>query len=188
MAAHIWIHELLHIDWVSQAEQYGSNAHVTDIKMQMRFADGSKKDITVYGPAAAKSLARWGYDTGSWVIRNSDNLALYAMARYVQKALGDVYPHLPFAPKPPDSVYPPDTFTAADGMFTIDSDGTGTLANSSEVSALLWDPSSTCANDDDEDGDSDPDAILVLSAGFANSSYFPADYLANYTSWINGAT
>lgn len=123
------------MDWVSKAKQYGSNAHVTDLKVVVTIEDGegqSSRVFKVYGPLMTKCLARWGYDTGTYTIQNADSLALFAMARYVQKALGDVYPHLPLAPIPPDSVIDPNPGTfIADGLFTINSAGITTILNES---------------------------------------------------------
>ena len=53
-----------------------------------------------YGPFLTKLLARWiggpGIgSTGYWVQRNADNLAYYALAKYVTSKNGNIYPHLP---------------------------------------------------------------------------------------------
>lgn len=58
-----------------------------------------------YGPAMTKALARFNppfrFGTiGGYIIKNADSMALYALTRYVQKALGGVYPHYPLAPTP----------------------------------------------------------------------------------------
>ncbi|KAK1526716.1 hypothetical protein CPAR01_13244 [Colletotrichum paranaense] len=90
------------------------------------------------GPKMAKTLARYKYDTGHWIAQSCENLTLYAMARYVQKALGNVYPHLPLAPEPPSS--PPTegvepAFTVGD-LFTMHSDGTVTIINSTALQVI----------------------------------------------------
>ncbi|KAI3557278.1 hypothetical protein CABS03_11863 [Colletotrichum abscissum] len=136
--ARTWIHELLHIDWVSKANQYGSNTHVTDLKMWVPKEGESPPAyqlLQIYSPKMAKTLARYKYNTGHWIAQSCENLTLYAMARYVQKALGNVYPHLPLAPEPPSS--PPTegvepAFTVGD-LFTMHSDGTVTIINSTAV-------------------------------------------------------
>ncbi|KAH8811545.1 glycoside hydrolase family 18 protein [Xylogone sp. PMI_703] len=165
----------MHIDWVSQAGSSGSNKHVSDIKMSVETVRGIK--ITpAYDPELVKSIARWGQDT--------DSLTLYAMARYVQDALGDVYPHLPLAPIPPDMVYPPGVFTASDDLFTIYANGSATVSN--DLTALEWDAQGVCADFDDEDDDDNPDTVLdLIGGGFADSYTFPTSYLDDYVSWSN---
>ncbi|KAK1448624.1 hypothetical protein CMEL01_07939 [Colletotrichum melonis] len=138
--ARTWIHELLHIDWVSRANQYGSNTHVTDLKMWVPKEGESPPAyqlLQIYSPKMAKTLARYKHDTGHWIAQSCENLTLYAMARYVQKALGNVYPHLPLAPEPTSS--PPTegvepAFTVGD-LFTMHSEGTVTIINST---AAAW--------------------------------------------------
>lgn len=62
--------------------------------------DGDTQTEMAYGPLRTKILARFQGGpglgtTGYWVQRNSDNLAYYALAKYVTKQIGDIYPHLP---------------------------------------------------------------------------------------------
>jgi hypothetical protein len=76
MTGEVWIHELFHVDWVSQALPYGSSFHVTDIKIKVRLGTGPSPWVKVYGPGPVKTLARWGIITGSWVIKNADGLNL----------------------------------------------------------------------------------------------------------------
>jgi hypothetical protein len=178
----VWIHELFHIDWVSQAVQYGSNLHVTDIKIQVTLNSGASVWMVAYGPSLVKILARWGLIAGSWVIRNADSLSLYLLTRYVQYQLGNIYPHLPLAPKPPINVGT--QFIATDDLFTIDSNGFATITNQTEEILVNWQPGSACANNDDEDGDSNPADILTWGANdYATQAAFPTDYLSSLSSW-----
>ncbi|KAH8812880.1 hypothetical protein F5884DRAFT_878924 [Xylogone sp. PMI_703] len=109
------------------------------------------------------------------------------MAQYVQKALGDVYPHQTLAPPTPDLVYPPGAFIA-DDLFTIYPNGSVTIANSSNVLDAEWDAGSPCAAADDEDEDGNSDTVLDLTAGgFANSYSYPDDYLYQYVFWTNSS-
>jgi hypothetical protein len=180
----VWIHELLHIDWVSKAREYGSNPHVTDVKIRWQVSSDPQvpifREVKTYGPEAVKALARWGQNTGSWVIRNSDNLTLYAMARYVQKALGNIYPHLPFSLRAPDEV---GSLIMIDGLVTIDANGKGTPINLSAIDNLAFHSGDPCSLHDDAT-DNDESAFLTLSAGgFATKAQYPSDYLAQYDSW-----
>ncbi|KAI0478217.1 hypothetical protein F4859DRAFT_49976 [Xylaria cf. heliscus] len=106
--AHIWAHELMHVDWAVNALSYGPNKHIGDLQLILKAND---KSITVaaYGPQVVKALARYAQDTGEWVIRNADSLSLYATVRYIQSKLHNVYPHLPLAPAAPSDVRDPDS-------------------------------------------------------------------------------
>lgn len=95
----VWIHKLLHIDWVPTASSSGNIHHITDVKVG--YKEGKTDILTyykAYGPRICKALARLGWATGAWTIINADSLTLYAFAKYVQNALGNIYPHLPLAP------------------------------------------------------------------------------------------
>ncbi|KAK1523960.1 uncharacterized protein CCOS01_09047 [Colletotrichum costaricense] len=183
--ARTWIHELLHIDWVSKANQYGSNTHVTDLKMWVPKEGESPPAyqlLQIYSPKMAKTLARYKYDTGHWIAQSCENLTLYAMARYVQKALGNVYPHLPLAPEPPSS--PPTegvepAFTVGD-LFTMHSDGTVTIINSTAVGDLTWDPQ--CPSGEEIEAGADAEE-LFLGADVVTEADLPQEYLKKYRTW-----
>ena len=184
VAAHVWIHELLHISWVSKSRQYGNNPSIVDIKVQFERPNGSVASFIAYGAKICKALARYKNDPGSWIIRNADSLSLYAMVRYVQDKLGDIYPHLPLAPLPPSAVQPP-SYTA-DGLFTVYSNGTAYVDGSGEMSSLVWDSQSRCADLDDQDSvNSDPREILTIRDEFTPKSSFPETYMSNYSRWAN---
>ncbi|KAK1497899.1 hypothetical protein CABS01_10877 [Colletotrichum abscissum] len=183
--ARTWIHELLHIDWVSKANQYGSNTHVTDLKMWVPKEGESPPAyqlLQIYSPKMAKTLARYKYNTGHWIAQSCENLTLYAMARYVQKALGNVYPHLPLAPEPPSS--PPTegvepAFTVGD-LFTMHSDGTVTIINSTAVGDLTWDPQ--CPSGEEIEAGADAEE-LFLGADVVTEADLPQEYLKKYRTW-----
>ncbi|KAJ5992306.1 hypothetical protein N7451_008030 [Penicillium sp. IBT 35674x] len=129
--AMVWIHELLHIDWVSTASSSGNIRHVTDVKVG--YKEGKTDILTyykAYGPQACKALARLGWATGAWTIRNADSLTLYAFAKYVQNALGNIYPHLPLAPPAPKSATLP---FQIDDLFTLYNNGTGEPASNTTL-------------------------------------------------------
>ncbi|KAH8803509.1 glycoside hydrolase family 18 protein [Xylogone sp. PMI_703] len=180
--ADIWIHELFHIDWVSNAGQYGPNAHVKDIKMLVQLDNGNIQQLTAYTPGPVKSLARYDFEPTTWVIKNADSLNLYLLARYVQNKLGNIYPHLPLAPKPPIDV--PIQFVASDNLFTVNKGGSATITNTDEANDILYTPGGSCAAPDDEDGDADADATLTWGASLGSPrSALPDDYLSSLSSW-----
>lgn len=160
----VWFHELSHIDWASGA-YWTSNgiAHVTYVLMYADFRDGTKNWMKAYRPQGTKALARWQHNAGQWIQRNSDSLTLFALAKYVQKTLGNIYPHLPLAPRPPTRVGDGVDFT---GIFTMVSDGKAELpANTTLSDELEWTPNQgTCATVDDNDGALDLSAAVVTGS------------------------
>ena len=108
-----WVHELLHVDWAA----LNGIPHISDVRIGFK---SNRKMVwfDAYGPKLAKSLARISGATGFWTLRNADNLSLYALAKYVQKHLGNIYPHLPLAPQAPAGVelplYPGGVNTSAE--------------------------------------------------------------------------
>ncbi|KAL7929500.1 hypothetical protein V8C35DRAFT_315430 [Trichoderma chlorosporum] len=116
----IWIRELLYIDWVSKTGKYGTNQPLTDVKLKFEVGKYRKrgKDKFIYevahGPFLVKSLARFTppedpithIQPGTYCARNADSLSLYVLVRYVQKALGNMYPHLPLPHQPPIDASP----------------------------------------------------------------------------------
>ncbi|KAK4031213.1 glycoside hydrolase [Parachaetomium inaequale] len=174
-----WYHELMHIDWATGAAPHGQPGlirHITDLILGFWVpADGGgyKWDYaSAYGADNAKALART-YIGSPNVIRNADSLTLYALARYVQKALGNIYLHLPLAGDPPRRVR--EKFEVS-GYFTVEDNGT----------AAGWAASGaddTYSGVSDVGGDrGDDDAVVSLTTGFAAQTDYPADYLSSYSS------
>ncbi|KAJ5657645.1 uncharacterized protein N7484_001294 [Penicillium longicatenatum] len=179
----VWIHELLHIDWVSTASSSGDIHHVTDVKVG--YERGEKKGMTyykAYGPWACKALARLGWATGAWTIINADSLTLYAFAKYVQNALGNIYPHLPLAPPPPKNAEIP---FEIDDLFTLYNNGTGEPASNTTLdNELEWSLSQgVCAAADDEDGDEAASAVMTTMTTWPVETDYPSDYLSSWSSW-----
>ena len=171
---HVWIHELLHIDWVSQANGYGSNSHVSDLKITLN-TDKGYKDYKAYGGRFAKILARWAVNTGSYVIRNADSLALHALALYVQGQLNNQYPLYPLVNNEPET---------APHSFILSSNGSVAL-NTSDPDVEAWSlPDSTC--DDDENSPASASPIIIDS--FAPSSAYPAGCYSSVSSLISAET
>lgn len=125
--AHVWAHELMHVDWATNAKAYGPNDHVSDIQMWIQKSGEKKGELIVvkvkaYGPQPVKALALYGEGRGIWALRNADSLALYASVRYIQSQLDNVYPHLPLAPAPPQSAFNPNN-PSSESAGTLSSDG-----------------------------------------------------------------
>ncbi|KUI60668.1 Killer toxin subunits alpha/beta [Cytospora mali] len=189
--ATVWIHELLHIDWVSTASTDANIAHVTDVKIQARFKSG-KEWVKVYGAAMAKILGRLGHNTGGWTMKNADSITLYGFAKYIQNALGNIYPHLPLASQSPTGISTGngDVVFSAEDLFTVYDNGT--IIESSNTTLLdeySWSTTQgVCAKADDEDGDLDSSDILTIGTDFAVQSDFPSAYLSSWSSWAGLAT
>ncbi|CAJ2509455.1 Uu.00g144810.m01.CDS01 [Anthostomella pinea] len=158
---HIWAHELMRVDWAVNAGKYGENDHVGDLRMRVNDRSGVSIVAKAYGPAPVKALARYAQDTGKWVIRNADSLALYASVRYIQSKLSNVYPHLPLAPAAPSSVWDPNN---------REGDSVGTLSSGNETLAA-WDLYSNGS------------VVLpfVNSTGDPGNKYCPTMYMAGTT-------
>ncbi|KAL6895403.1 glycoside hydrolase family 18 protein [Trichoderma longibrachiatum] len=183
----VWIHELLHLDWVALARKYGSNPHPTDMKVTYAISKDKKIVLDAYGPLLAKGLARFKPfvdDIGTYTNRNADNLSMYALARYVQRALKNVYPHLPLAPRPPETV---DPLYELSGYVTLYNNGTVELpADRTLVDEAQWSLSQgVCAKGDDIEDGVRPDAFASIThtAQVLRPSDFPADYLSSWSSW-----
>lgn len=87
-------------------------------------------------PKLTKGLARVGCATGFWTLQNADSLTLYALAKHIQKRLGNIYPHIPLAPAAPSGVEFPLVYP---GVFTIYPNGTGDLDPMTNVtSPATW--------------------------------------------------
>lgn len=134
-----------------------------------------------YGPVLVKTLSRWGRNTGDWVVQNSDSLALYAMARYVQKELGNICPHLPLAPASPRGIAtPPRDEIVIGDLFAFGDDGTATIINAAAADAWSLEADDTCILDEDL---TTAVTVTLTGDGFASASSFPSEYLDLYDSW-----
>ncbi|KAJ5735081.1 glycoside hydrolase family 18 protein [Penicillium malachiteum] len=124
-----------------------------------------------------------GTNPGYWTLRNSESLSLYGMALYVQKALGDIYPHLPLAPETPINV---GQSIAIPGLFEMFANGTAEITfNSNSDDDTVWSTDEgACAAMDDQDYDMNTGDgyVLTLSADFAVQSDYPSDYLSSRSS------
>ncbi|KAH7413490.1 hypothetical protein BKA64DRAFT_771606 [Cadophora sp. MPI-SDFR-AT-0126] len=92
-------HELFHLDLAARSPDPNPSVDdlVTDIKMSSP-NDPFARSITTdaYGTFYTKILARWQggggvCSVGYYVQRNSDNLAMYALAKYVMSKNGNLY-------------------------------------------------------------------------------------------------
>ncbi|KAI9770836.1 MAG: hypothetical protein M1839_003031 [Geoglossum umbratile] len=168
------IHELFHIDWVSNAGRWGPNLPVIDMRIDFYDPDdhGKKKTRDVYGPRNAKILARWNDDTsspqpGRIVARSAENLALYTLAVYVTQQLG-AYPHLPIVNTQPNH----EPNFKDNQPFTIDSQG-HVWMNASFPDELVR-----------YGGDNETVAVRQ----FLDDSVYPKSYLDEWHHWANPLT
>lgn len=146
-----------------------------------------------YGPLATKILARWKGgaglgSTGYWVQRNSDNLAYYALAKYVTLKNDNIYPHIPVVINeiagPP---YPHHLDTLAEFI----TDGSNLFLNTTDdVQTFSQDWANSTSDDqsgcsDDANGDAAALAGSAISIdGFAPTSAYPDDYNSQVSSWV----
>ncbi|AEO66607.1 glycoside hydrolase family 18 protein [Thermothielavioides terrestris NRRL 8126] len=180
----VWTHELMHVDWATGVDKDASLKHIVDLWLKILEPDpdnpgGFKYRFReAYGPANTKSMARF-FGSSYYTIKHADSLTLYALARYVQKALGDIYPHLPLAGDPPDDI---GGAFVVPGYFTMEPNGTAVMDPSDDGAAAGDDPGA-CSTYDVGDSTPSDDDTVTLSANFAAKSDYPADYLSSYSSW-----
>lgn len=187
-------HELFHLNLAANSPN--PNPKVWDLTMTLpveKDANGNPRsgtrDFKIYGGLLTKTLARWKGTTsqsvGYWVQRNSDNLSLYALAKYIMTKNGNVYPHLPMAVVNPTSppyhaaVYP---ITQTDSQLYMN---ISTAYSSMETSDI---PMCPAGADDDDDAiyATDSDTSVVID-GFSDNSVYPAEYIAQVQSWLDDA-
>ncbi|KAH6617398.1 glycoside hydrolase family 18 protein [Chaetomium tenue] len=176
----VWYHELLHVDWASGVSTNPSLVPIVDLRLGIRKTKDVIEFKRAYGLKHVKALARFSHSP-DWTIKNADSMALYALARYVQHKLGNIYPHLPLAGNPPATVgYP----FEVPGYFTIEADVTAELEPGADWEYPLPD-SGTRSECDGVIGESASDNAVTLSANFAVQSNYPAEYLSSYSSWAS---
>lgn len=166
------LHEMLHINWVYRGGRYGGNQPVEDY--QVEFYDpntGRTKVRDVYGPTYSKILARWYYSSsnpkiGAIIARSAENLALYALAKYLTVQLG-AYPHYPLVTTNPTSKTP--TYFAQPFVFQDN----GTIVSNSTYQ---------------DDGPSPVNATAILINQFTPDSDYPSSYLTDWNYWANPLT
>lgn len=161
--------ELMHIDWVSKAGIYGSNPRVTDITIQFQTIGGDVYTGKAYGPLLTKILARWPYTTGVWVWQNADNMNDYALAKYVQSQIGNVYPNFPVVTE--ENIRQPwkGMIVAGSGTNSVQWNGTN------EIFQEMVTQLNNCADDVDASASA---SSLSMTAMAPDSSY-PASYISS---------
>lgn len=164
----------MHIDWVSNAGIYSDPPenilpHITDISIAFLTKAQELYTGKAYGPLLTKILARYPVYTGRWVWLNADNMNMYALAKYVQAQLGNIYPNFPVVTeenvKQPwkDMILP-----AANSSIDIQWNGTN------EIFQEMVSQLNTCA----DDGDAGVAAATVSMTAMAPASDYPASYIA----------
>lgn len=159
------------------------NPRVDDLTIDIKLGNSGKHYTTVaYGPFATKVLARWQSSVGYYVQRNSDNLAYYALAKYVMTKNGNVYPHLPIVTREIDGPPYPDPGLVAE--FVIE--GSNFFLNETDIATFDSDWASslndypTCS----DNGNSASSATALTIDGFVPDSAYPADYISQTETWI----
>lgn len=144
-----------------------------------------------YGTLYTKILARWPGrpglgSTGYWVQRNSDNLAYYALAKYVTSKNDNIYPHLPIVINEVDGPpYPP---YKLDSLAEFINDGSIFFLNTTDD--VETSNKDAIGNDypgcsEDENGNAAALAGSTISIdGFAPTSAYPDDYKSQVSSWV----
>jgi hypothetical protein len=179
-------HELFHLDLAANSPN--PNPTVFDLTISVQHSENDVRTYKAYGPTWTKVLARWystrqGTETaGYYVQRNSDNLAYYALAKYVMSKNGNIYPHLPIITKlldgPPYLPYDPSllvTFVEEGSDFYLNITDDVAISHFSSAG-----DSPPCSEDTDGNEVSSPLAI----DGFAPASAYPDSYNSQLSTWI----
>lgn len=160
----------MHIDWVSKALRYGSNEHITDMNIAFHDIDGFAYEAKAYAPLKAKILARYPYNTGKYVWLNADNMNLYALARYVQAKIGNIYPNFP--------VVTAENMRAPwKGLWSV-SGNSDTLAWNHSDPIFSQEIGTTSTIGCFDDGDAIQGNTVTMSE-FAPDSAYPSSYIAS---------
>lgn len=178
-------HELYHLDLAADSPK--PNPRVLDLLIDIKYGASRSYTTKAYGPFNCKVLARWqghgpGVGTvGYYVQRNADNLAYYALAKYVISKNNNIYPHLPIVTRENDGPpHPPLPGTLA--VFVTE--GSNFYLNTTE-DLTIWDSSSGedyAGCSDDENG-SEVSSPLTID-GFAPASVYPDSYNSQVSTWI----
>lgn len=143
-----------------------------------------------YGALRSKILARYMDTTdtsvGWFVQRNADNLAHYALAKYVTSKLDNVYPHLPLVTVvvdgPPERPSPAPRGTLAEfskegGNFFLNT--TDDFHTFDEDGAAVIGDNPSCPNN------AATETVPAINIdGFAPASAYPDDYNSQVSSWV----
>jgi hypothetical protein len=141
-----------------------------------------------YGPFVTKVLARWqgsNFKVGHYVQRNADNLAYYALAKYVTGKNNNIYPHLPIVNReiegPPYPGLLAD-FTTADTNFYLNTtDDLSTFKTDWSVEVGADYPGCSDNENPNENADAGP---LININGFSPNSAYPDDYNKQVATWV----
>lgn len=205
-------HELTHLNLAAASPD--PNPPVLDLKLDISLGNsGRTATFMAYGPLLTKVLARWQGSpstgtAGYYVQRNADNLAYFALAKYVMTKNGDVYPHLPIVTQKLDGPpYPPVAdaivqFVHDDNNFywnNTDSEigliqdiigfGNGIEGINGVINDLNLDPGGGypgCSDLADDNAASAAGQAIKID-GFAPQSAYPDDYNNQLSSWITAA-
>ncbi|KAJ5472724.1 hypothetical protein N7530_006725 [Penicillium desertorum] len=178
-------HELFHLNLAADSPE--PNPSVLDLRIDVKMSPQDTVTVDAYGALHCKILARWqstlpgSHSAGYYVQRNSDNLAYYALAKYVMSKNGNVYPHLPIVTYKLDGPpYP----TRPDSLATFVTEGSDFYLNTTnDVTILDYSPTGDyppCSEDANGNEVSSP---LTID-GFSPASAYPDDYNSQVLTWI----
>ena len=173
-------HELCHI---ALAANTPPNPEINDIVIKYRYGNqGVLITQVANGLIMTKILARYPggpYTTGYWVQRNADSFTRFVLAKYVQRQLGNVYPHLPVvfsAATDVSNPFPPSPYI----VEFVTEGGEFYLNNTDKISTTL-DTERGCSDDQSINGAADPSVSID---SFAPTSAYPDEYNRQVSSWI----
>jgi hypothetical protein len=178
-------HELFHLNLAAGTPKTGPEIIDYNLKFSTKDTAGNLKIKirSAYGTLHTKILARYpgssSKPTGYYVQRNADNLTLFALAKYVTKKLGNLYPYLPVVESPEGKPVKPTTVNSLglDYVAEFYSENGSVYLNSTDSD--LDEASESCINSSvNNDGE------IVVVDGFTPDSEYPEGYITQKKAWI----
>ncbi|PPJ50821.1 hypothetical protein CBER1_06501 [Cercospora berteroae] len=84
-----FFHELLHLDLAADSANNRPNPQTDDLTIAIKLGSDDYENTIAYGGTFTKVLARTTTDPGYYVQRNAENLAFFALAKYVMSKNGN---------------------------------------------------------------------------------------------------
>ncbi|OQE22274.1 hypothetical protein PENSTE_c010G02871 [Penicillium steckii] len=185
-----FLHELFHLDLV--ADSPSSDLPINDFQINVKSRYEDKIYTTMaYGPYFTKILARyygWGSGPGSvgyYIQRNADNLAYYALAKYMMSKNGNWYPYLPLAIHEVDGI--PYLAPPSGSQFRSMTEGSQLSLDASIDDLNDYDTSPggdyPGCRDDENENEAGSSNVLTIDV-FTPSSAYSDDYNKQMSSWV----
>lgn len=178
-----FIHEMLHLNLAADSNHDTPNPQIYDLTVAVKA--GSQDDalnFPAYGGIATKMVARADPNPGYYVQRNAENLAFFALAKYIMSRNGNIYPHLPVIHYQLDGPPWKEVHTTNQVVtFGNNSQGLYLSSNTSALNVELphMGDYPTCVDRVDQN----KQAAITIN-GLVPLMAYPSDYVRQQTTWL----